>query len=193
WALNHERHVIEVAVGPVLAGLDRGDDWMSALARMAGGVAIRRGIATPDMTAAATDPQTHPSATDRKAILAAGDAFGTVDDDLPEVCAIDHRPSFQRPPRFTTVPRRRVGLSAASATARAAIEGVRAVAAAAGPRPGVGGLRRLRTRGSASRARTARRAARESRRSGSTGGRRSASAALRPARGVRASARARRP
>ena len=57
---DHEHHVVHVAVGPVLAGLDRGDDRMAALVGVMGGVAVRRGVAAPDLAADAAHPQVHP-------------------------------------------------------------------------------------------------------------------------------------
>src|SRR5690349_9117753 len=74
--LEHEGHVVGVAVRPVLAGLDRRHDRMTTRTDVLGGVAIGRGVAAADVAAGAAHPKVDPRGADRQAILAAGDALG---------------------------------------------------------------------------------------------------------------------
>src|SRR5271167_1366314 len=92
--LEHERHVVEVAVGPVLTGLDRADDRMSAQARVCRGVPVRRGVTASHVTAAATDPQMHPRRSDRQTVLAPDHLLRSLDEDLLEMRANDHHASW---------------------------------------------------------------------------------------------------
>jgi hypothetical protein len=59
-ALQVERHLIEVAVPPVLPGFVRPDEPMVSGLEVRGGVSTRRVVATTDVPADLAEPQVHP-------------------------------------------------------------------------------------------------------------------------------------
>src|SRR4029079_17461769 len=75
------------APGPVLSGLERADQSVSARRRVGGGVAVRRAVAAPDVTAAQADPQVQPGIAALQAVLAALDRLRP----LPALALIEVR------------------------------------------------------------------------------------------------------
>jgi hypothetical protein len=80
--LDHERDVVDVAVGPVLARLQRCDDRVPAVLDVLGGVTVGRGITAGDVATAAAYAQMHPPTSDCQAVLAAGDLLRSLDQNL---------------------------------------------------------------------------------------------------------------
>src|ERR1043166_4966046 len=66
-----ERHVVDVAIAPVLAGLEAAHDGMSGLMKVPGRVAIGGIVATADVTALQTEPEVHPPVAGLQALFAA--------------------------------------------------------------------------------------------------------------------------
>lgn len=65
-----EDTLIEVTPAPILAWLERLDDRMICCVEVAGGMAIRGLVATPDVTADHAQPEMDPPATDPQAVFA---------------------------------------------------------------------------------------------------------------------------
>ena len=72
--VDQQRLVVDEAVRPRLAGLDRADQRVLVLARVAAGVLVRRRVAAPHLPAAEADAQVDPAVAGLEALLAAGDA-----------------------------------------------------------------------------------------------------------------------
>jgi hypothetical protein len=93
-----ERDVIDVAVGPILARLDRRDDRMFAFTSVLGCVLVGRGITAANVPATATHSQVHPRPADREAVFAPSNLCWPGDGYLVEVRAGGHHPtSLPRP------------------------------------------------------------------------------------------------
>src|SRR3954464_918144 len=88
--LDDERHVVLVAVRPVLIGLGGGDDRMPRLVVVGGGGAVGGGVAAADLAAGAARAQVHPAVAGLQALLAALDVVRRSDSDLVQVVADGH-------------------------------------------------------------------------------------------------------
>jgi hypothetical protein len=71
--VDAEPHLVDVAPAPVFARLERTDDRMLRRLCVRSRVAVRRVIASADVTASKTDAQVQPLAADAQEILAALD------------------------------------------------------------------------------------------------------------------------
>ncbi len=79
-SLQLERDLVECAPRPLLARLDRAEDRVRRVGRVAGGVAVGRGVTAADLPARPADSQVQPSPAALQALLAARHlgAFGHV-------------------------------------------------------------------------------------------------------------------
>src|SRR5207247_8641946 len=73
-----ERHVVLVAVEPLLARLERADDGVARRAVVRGRVLVGARVAAADLAPLRAAAQVHPRGADRQAVLAAGDAVAAL-------------------------------------------------------------------------------------------------------------------
>lgn len=86
-----EGEIVDVAVGPALAGLERADDRVLARGRMGARVLAGRCVAAADVAAAPADAQVDPTPAGPQAVLATFHRLWNVDSDLVEMGAVRHR------------------------------------------------------------------------------------------------------
>lgn len=77
---DDHQQLILVAPRPLLARLDRSDDWMPGGLRVRRGMAIGGVVAAPDVAALETDAQMTPCRTSREALGAAVDGIRQLGD-----------------------------------------------------------------------------------------------------------------
>src|SRR5438445_12439175 len=85
--VDEEVKIVHVAVPPVLTGFVGLDDRMMLCGEVGGGVAVRRVVATADVTARHAHAEVHPAAADAQAVLAPLAARRDIGD-LVEVTAV---------------------------------------------------------------------------------------------------------
>src|SRR5215204_1072616 len=96
--VHDERHLVDHAPGPLLAGLDGAQHRMRRFARVRAGVTIRRGVAAADLAALLAHAEMHPAVAGLQALLAAGDVLRRVHEvDVVLVGAARHGPDATRP------------------------------------------------------------------------------------------------
>ena len=88
---NQQREVILKAPGPRLAGLERTDQWVTAVPSVSAGMTVGGVIATPDLAALQADTQMQPRVPRGQALLATIHRLGQLRDlDVIEVSAGGH-------------------------------------------------------------------------------------------------------
>src|SRR5919198_5820275 len=97
--LDHERHLVDVAPRPVLAGLQGAHDRMVARGGVLARMLVGGGVAAADVAARSANAQVHPPPADPEAVLAPGNRLRRIDSDLVQVGAGGHRPSNPKDPR----------------------------------------------------------------------------------------------
>src|SRR5580700_4434314 len=93
-----EHDFVDVTPAPAFRRIVAFDDGMARRMEVFGGVAVRRIIATPDMSAGSAEPQMHPGRTSLQALLAAKRTRRHITNPRHMSATCTHRPS--RPPVF---------------------------------------------------------------------------------------------
>src|SRR4051794_36374026 len=70
--LSRKKLIVGIAIGPSLADLAGGDDWVLSRVKVRGGVAVRRVVAAANMAAREAAAEMGPAGSHRKTLLAAG-------------------------------------------------------------------------------------------------------------------------